>query len=981
MNSPRPGHFCSPIPIRKVGARTTGLLVMGCLLLGASAGAEAPSTLGRMGPPTPEMVMATAFNDAMAAFQAGDYATTASKLEGIVSKAGEGAQLESVYFTLGAAYFNLADYPKAKDTLKKYLTKYPQGARVMDATFSLAQASLQTNDYREAAAQFAKLAGVPQYHEQALFYGAVALKEDKRIDEAIKLLESLIQPEIRSSVGIRGATVLAGLYGEKKQTEKTVWVIGRILQRSDLVENLAQLNSMIVELGDNHLAAGRQAQAVAVYRMVRTRAQIIRFQDDRVTNLSKQFTDTVAAMRANRNEVPQYLSALSQLRTAIEEAKKMAEEAKQLPEFMPGVMLRMGRAYYDMGRPWESLVAYQEILARYPEAKERETVTYATMVNFAEANRPEAARQIGEQYLKEFPKGPNANTVGYLMGATALQSNDPQRAETYFGRMLKEQPDSSFKAEMIFLLGNAKFAQGKFEEAITEYLHYQKEFAKGAHTEDVVYRIAVGLVFAGKYEKAIPELEKYLHQYPKGAYAPDARYRLALCSYAASQYDEVIERCRKWEKDYGADPQLGEVLALLADSLAAKGQTVEAAELYIRSYKVATTEEVLNYSLFEAQKALQKKGDWVRIGAMFQEFVTEHPEHPIVPMAMFWIGKAKAREGKVEEAKQFLADTIKKYIDDPSRDAVEQMLSQLAQLCARKKRPAVPTEAPAAVATPAPGPVTAVIATPAPQEPAVDPGVELETLLGGGDSASPTKKARLLFVKGEVSLLRHKPEERKQQIETIVRNFQPSELSPMLLAEAGDQVLADGDLEKAASLFQYLMEQYPKSPMVDFAYGGLGEIAYRHKEYEKALRLFSDPIDGGNANQKLKDLTVGRGKTLLILKKLDEAQKIFEQVASVREWRGEATAQAVYSLGEIEFQRGNWAAANAYYQRVFVAYQKFLPWVAKAYLQSGQCFQKLGQKPEAAKTYQEMLRNEKLAKMEEAVVARQRLQTLGGGQG
>ena len=55
--------------------------------------------------------------------------------------------------------------------------------------------------------------------------------------------------------------------------------------------------------------------------------------------------------------------------------------------------------------------------------------------------------------------------------------------------------------------------------------------------------------------------------------------------------------------------------------------------------------------------------------------------------ALYWIGKAKAHEGKIDEAKQLTADTIKKYIADPKRDAVEQLITQLAQLCVKKKKP------------------------------------------------------------------------------------------------------------------------------------------------------------------------------------------------------------------------------------------------------------------------------------------------------
>ena len=78
-------------------------------------------------------------------------------------------------------------------------------------------------------------------------------------------------------------------------------------------------------------------------------------------------------------------------------------------------------------------------------------------------------------------------------------------------------------------------------------------------------------------------------------------------------------------------------------------------------------------------------------------------------------------------------------------------------------------------------------------------------------------------------------------------------------------------------------------------------------------------------------------------------------------------------------QAGKWAEANAYFQRVYVGYQKFLPWVAKAYIGSGESFEKLGKTQEATNTYRELLRNEKLANFAEAAEARKRLEALGQG--
>ncbi len=373
----------------------------------------------------------------------------------------------------------------------------------------------------------------------------------------------------------------------------------------------------------------------------------------------------------------------------------------------------------------------------------------------------------------------------------------------------------------------------------------------------------------------------------------------------------------------------------------------------------------MNYSLFAASKLLQKRGEWDKVAELFSGFVKDKPDNPTVVSAIYWIGKARAHDGKLDEAKQLAADTIKKYINDPGRDTVEQLITQLAQLCAKRRKPAEGESAasPASVG-----------------RDSVEPGAELNRLLASSaNDASATARARILFAKAELARLRRQPAEEEKNIAQIANAFKPEDLSPLLLGEAGDYLSGQGKFDRAAEFYQRLLDDFPKSQMVDFAYNGLGEIAYQKKDYPRALRYFTDGTEKIVAAQKLKDLSLGRARTFLALGKLDEAQKAFEQVASVREWRGEATALSVYSLGQIAARRGQWAEANAYFQRVYVGYQKFLPWVAKAYIASGESFEKLGKTQEATNTYRELLHNEKLANFSEAAEAQKRLEALGDG--
>ena len=1051
--------------------------------------------------------LAQLYASGMAAFQAGDYAKAATDLEAVINKAEFSPQLEPAFFSVGSAYFNAGNYAKAIAAFNNYQKKFPNGPHAAEVVFGLAQSNLQTKNYAEAANQFTALGKDSRFKDQALFFSAAANKDGGKVDAAIADLEKLAAGELKSALSVRGLMMLAQLYSQKGKADKVIPLINKLHERISLVDNIVELNAMTVELGDQLYSKNFYADALECYRAAYPREQIVRLQNERLTAMQRTIDENLNTMKADPSQVGQLVIANNQLKADIARSRQLLEDFEKLPSITPAIYIRMARCFYEADRKWESIVVNQELVDKFPDAREREPALFGLIAALAEVNQAQKAQQRCEQYLKEFKTGPNADTVGYMLGVVSLQANDAQAAEGYFKRMLETQPQNKFNDQMRFLLGNAKFQAGKHDEAVAEYKKYLNDFPKGENVEEANYRLALTALFSGKYQEAMDQLQAYMKKYPKGQFVSDAKYRLAVCKYAASLYDEVIADCQAWEREYGKNQQLGEVLALLGDAYGAKDQVNEAIPVYINSYKTATTDEVVNYSLFAASKLLQKRGEWDKVAELFREFIELKPDSPTVISGLYWIGKAKAHEGKMDEAKRLTADTIKKYIADPNRDAVELLLTQLAQLCVKKKAPAAvaetsPSPSPAGVvagdvsptgltsptgqtnqtahtspgtspATPASSPqgleammdnspfavatdAASAAANPIPAKdlyvasasrssegdtvtlasvsdknfkeylttkgpsehgysiskiewsdqggankvvaltvtkqrqsspetaesaaPQIDPGAELDSLLGSSEQdQSPTTRARVIYAKAELARLRKQPAEEEKNIGRIAGEFKPDDLSPVLLGRAGDHLLAKQKFDDAAKFYQKLLEEFPKSDYADFGYAGLGEIAFQKKDLTAALRYFNDGTEKIAASQKLKDLTVGKAKTLFALDKLDEAKKGFEQVASVREWRGESTAFSVFSLGEIEAKRGRWAEANAYFQRVYVAYQKFLPWVAKAYLRSGESFEKLGKTQEAANTYRELLRNEKLSSFAEAAEAKQRLKALGQG--
>jgi tetratricopeptide (TPR) repeat protein len=108
------------------------------------------------------------------------------------------------------------------------------------------------------------------------------------------------------------------------------------------------------------------------------------------------------------------------------------------------------------------------------------------------------------------------------------------------------------------------------------------------------------------------------------------------------------------------------------------------------------------------------------------------------------------------------------------------------------------------------------------------------------------------------------------------------------------------------------------------------------------------------------------------------SQQSLETLLLQRNASGEFKSEALLRLGDHQMQMGKPKTAIPYYQRVYVMYGRWKTPVAKAYLRSGEAFEKLGDKTAALRTYSEMLNAGLPPGLPEMALAEQRLALLGG---
>jgi TolA-binding protein len=955
------------------------------------------------------------WKDAQSAFSSGDYARATGSLEAIIKISGASTVwsdhtvvppappkqqwLEPVFFMLGAAYFDAKDWPNAIGVLNRYRQLFPKSPHLTQVIFSQGQANLWGGHPEDAMPLFASLLPLPDYHVKAFMFLVEANFRAGKPDAAIALMEKeKTQPNLNPNFVYKMNIRLFPLYLDAGKSDQALALLQQMDEDIAHVADVPLFNGMAERLGDLFLNKNDIASALSCYRRVRDNDRIIALQKQQIDYLQHQRVLNLAKIQAN----PLYSESLQQenkdIDLAVVKDQEILTHYQTLPPVLPPLFLRIARAYSSGGSLWESGAVYREILRRYPHAPESEAALYGSIIVFDQLKRIDRAQNLCQTYVTQYPKGKYADSVGFLRGALAYDAQDYDKATAYFEDSLTNQPTNPRRQQTEIILGDIQLQVGKFAEAIACYQKYEKEYPHGQLLEKAEYRSALALLFGGKADDAEKALDAYLQKYPQGTYVADGEYRLDVIKFADKQYDQVIADGVVWQKKHANAAPLAEVLSLMGDCYESGDKHEEAVNAYIRSYKVAQTTEVLNYSIMAAAKILQKQAKWADIAAMFQEFIKNNPDHPTVVTAIFWIGRADIKLGKVEEGKQFMAATAKQYLDDPSREAVDEIITQLAQLYAHKHLapaapPAAPSPAPAAPsAIPAPAPAVAsnsgsapapVVAAPppgpppAPAPPEPDPAQELTDILTIPNlDSKPTARARILYAKSELARLKRKPEIEAQILLEMAKDFKPEALSPILLGQVGDCLVQNDQPDQAVPFYNQLMDVYDKSPLGDYAYNGLAQIAFAQKDYKKADRYFAKALDKGLAASKLKEITLGEAQTLLALNRPNDAKPLFEQVASTRAWRGEATALSVFSLGEIQMDRGKFAEANAFYQRVFVAYQKYPAIQAKAYLKSGEAFEKMGKITEARNTYSEMLRNPNLSSFPEISAAKQRLEHL-----
>jgi TolA-binding protein len=921
-------------------------------------------------PPAPAVVSPATlnrlFSDAEAAFTAKNYGTAVEKIQELLKALGpnKDAPLELLYFNIGLGNLLGDKAAEAEAAFRDCVKRFPQGEYTSRAHLGIGRACILqgTPEKKQQAIESLRIAAQDaKYRSEAGLWLGQVYTDLGRHDEALTVFRSLMGSDVRTPQQTTAAVEVIGLLADTGKQEDLTAYLDRLSQQAGVRDAIAWYANQVVVRGDELVGTQAYEAALAIYRSVPPRSQILEIQAVALNALRKDQKALETRVEAEKTKNLSQRSSASELLNALKPAIELAESAMKAIEdkadLDAALLMRRGRCLFYLNRYEEALVCFRTIRMKHAAATDSQSAAYAEIVILNKLKDIPGIKEKCELFLRKYPDSDNTEQVATLAGEVLVQSGDWKEVGAFYRGLEVKFPKSESLDRYIFFQALAFFQEGNFRESSPLFAKFLKNFPNSVLVENALYYVAMSNFLNNKYKETLAACNEYLKRFPDGRYAGDMRYRLSFIDFndkEEDQSDKIIRDLGKFLAEHPDDASNGSMLCLMADTYKKMDKEQEALDAFKKAVWTDSPDDVLQYALDSATTILQGRKDWAGIADLHAEFLKRKPDSQLALVSATWVAKMKAREGKGMEAAEMLANALKVRIANPESEQVEFLIDELVKtLVPRKKPKDIDVDA-------------------------VDKQLVeiLEKIVVGQENA--TTAARIYYARARLAQLLRRNDRSDLYLKGIATTNakDPSGLSPALLAVSGEILLKNGDLEGAEAMFKRLSDRYRESTFSDAGPVGLGFVALARKQPEEALKIFDDALLNNPGMSRFKETTLGKLQALVELSKLDEASKLALSMVGDKMFRGDAAAKAYLLLGDVYRKQSAKASgaeatellkkAHGTYQRVYVAYQGFPDLCAQAYWEAFETAKELGEDTLAQETLKALATHPKLQNTEPA---------------
>jgi TolA-binding protein len=960
------------------------------------------------------------YDDALASFQA------------IIAGQPKFELLEASYLYLGVTQFALGRsgqapmYDRALQTLQALVAKNPQGQHVPDALYYLGECQYARGRKDEAIRQYTQFLAKYSDHKlaaEATYALGVAQEESSQADAAAKTYDRFLArfPAHRLATEVamrRGETLLAS--GNAAEAAKRFAAAAK-------TEGFALAEFATLRHADALVQIKDYAAAAAVYASIP-----VKFRPSQYADRARLSAGRSLVLAGSHDEAGQLLSRLVDGGgpAAAEAAhwlarswlkRKRPQEAlavvqKALPQsgggpFAAQLLLDQADAIYEIPqRRKESTALYAALAAKHRQDAVAPQALYMAAFSALEQGDSAAAVAHAKEFLATFRDHALTPDVLHAAAEGAMQSGDFAEADKLYRQLLRQydghadaeswkvrrvaalvaekkypeaiaaleplvgqlrQPD--VVAEARFLLGSSQLELKQTEAAIQSLAASLAAAPRWRQTDEVLLALAEAHRQAGDLEKAKTAASRLISEFPTSRLLARAHYRLGEYHWlggdhaaAAREYGRVVQQ---WPGDPLAPHALHELGCAQLNQKDAAGADATLSSLLERYPRHAVAARA-HYARGMARHQLKQYAPAVED---LQAMLRADPGSKDRSDARFLTGLCQIELKRYDAAIATLRGLLKEDRDYAAVDKVRYQLAWALKLSGKEDE-----------ANRAFGELLAA----RPDSPLAH---EAQHNLGefaykGKDYSTAARAYYNVVQATDGTPLGEKASHKLGWCYYHLGNFVNARktFGYQLKRYADGPLAADAAFMEAECLFKEesyaealaAYERIKKYSSRDFEMLGLlhaGQAAGQLKQWPRSAELLTrctrQFADAPNAPEALYEL----GWAQQNQGRRDEAVKQYEQVIAKTD--REVAARAQFMIGEIQFENKSYSEAVRSFFKVAYSYSH-PKWQADATYEAGRCFENLGKKTQAVKTYQELL--DKYPESERVPLARQRLAELKG---
>ncbi len=876
---------------------------------------------------------------------------------------------EQVLFFLGVGQLQQSDFHAAENAFSEFFSLFPNSDRIASARLYHADSFFYRRRWADARDQYAVLAQEGLQRDLAVelraqfwerYADTVFIERDwdaggsvfHQFKSALLDVPGLISADEKRA---KASSYLLQAAMAQDDFPAALDLLPEIHPRAGNVRFDLALNLALLRGGDRLYEAQRLGEALYFYELVLNPDELLTFWQNQISRLQAELNRVAGVdWLADRRLLLQGELAQAEARVAVLDPMIAAEseDENRVPDYGPALTFRIARCYMARERFFEAFWAFERLERAAQTSADSDAAGFAEEALYGQVKMAAATqfedrtRRLARRYLRSAPYVRFIGDVAYELLESTKRTEDEGAVRELTGIYLERvrlDPQLQEAPKLIYLVGATLMEAEDFRTLREQLAPILEEYPDRGFSDGLHYWLGLADILAGDFRNALDHFENIVGRYPDGGYTEDAHYRIGVAWFGLQHTTRAQRKLEGFLIDYPDSRLACEAHALLGDIAASDEEWTTALDAYADAREAGAWLDppnlpYVNHAVFAGGDILAAQSRWVEMAEWYESYLRRWGRDGKAGDALYQLGRAQIARGQAEEMLELWIESILEFGNDPGDTGPDLMLREFAAhfRSARGHDPKDVLQDALAIAK---------------AEDRVTLQLRLSKILRELDPASD----------GLVALSPDNEE---------------AASAAVLLAAA--RVALAGDPARAAALAESAVSRDGWGP---FSADALAILALAHtaqdnhrnaiSAWAQLVQRFPDSEHAVLAWLRQGDLQRERGASAA-------AVSAYREVLKVREWRGEAWAEANYKIGLTHFEAGGYEAAFGFSQRVYVLYGAVTKWAAQAYLISGLALEKLDRVGDAIATYEELLADVRFAEEPAIEQARERIQALGG---